>query len=686
MEDKIEEKIEEAKGKAKSTQPRFNATKDTNDLFMQFVNIVEDEELREPTYSPDSRKRDEWLLNFVSKEPHLQGVINSVTSIDKNRGWSVIGGRNQVNRITQMLHSFNAAPGLSGWRPGFGSSSASFWQTDMGAVVELGRDGKRGPVRGLFHVDPTKCVLSGNPQYPLKYYPSAYGKVGRWTTDQFFRVTSSPDIREKYNGLGKCAVSRCIELAMLTVALYRHDEEKLALRAPHAMLLLSGIKQQQFKDALNAHKAEMDAEQMKYYGALMVLASAAQHTDGKLISMSETPSGFSLREWMDMIMFGYALCFGYDASEFWPVQYGALGRGNETQIQHEKATGKGRLEFVLGWQEQFQNYLPDSIEFEFDQRDEQGDLVHAQVKKAWADELAVMMKASQYNEALITRDEARFLASEVELISSTWAPTDEVAATDQNEDDKDPTIEDSSFSTSVEPIAQSTIAKFKDEKFIKRLRQQKLDTKPSIHVAAHLFQNEQIVEYIYPANTTIVLWDKGSDVFNQELYSCYKFPRMEEMKEMSRARGEGDINVTVNIPERAPEPRRQSSEGGFTVPEISISPVIKMADQLPPTVQVDVHIPEQPTPIVNINVPEQPAPIINNEINVPEQSAPIVNNEINIPEQPAPEIIVNVPESLAPIVNINPEIIVEMPAEKKKTISVERDEEGKITKLKEQSK
>ncbi|NIV32859.1 MAG: hypothetical protein GWN58_26455, partial [Anaerolineae bacterium] len=63
------------------------------------------------------------------------------------------------------------------------------------------------------------------------------------------------------------------------------------------------------------------------------------------------------------------LITGTDASEFWPVQTGALGRGRETEIQHRKAASKGAMEFALAYQEQLQNELPDSLLFEFEQRD-----------------------------------------------------------------------------------------------------------------------------------------------------------------------------------------------------------------------------------------------------------------------------------------------------------------------------
>src|SRR5690242_20297214 len=124
-----------------------------------------------------------------------------------------------------------------------------------------------------------------------------------------------------------------------------------------------------------ARDAALAGENYKYFDAVAVLASGAADVDAKLVALSQLPAGFDRRTFTDLLMFGYALVFGYDPIEFWPVQFGALGRGNETQIQHDKATGKGGLDFALGFQEQLQENLPDTLQYDLDQRDQDADLI-----------------------------------------------------------------------------------------------------------------------------------------------------------------------------------------------------------------------------------------------------------------------------------------------------------------------
>lgn len=533
---------------ARSQQPRFNTAVNPNEFFARLIQIFSDEDPL-PPYEKDSRKLDKWLMKFVKTEPHLNGVLSSVTAIDKNRGWSVTGGRNQVRRITDMLHNFEAAPGLVGWRPGFGFASKSFWSTNMGSVVELGRRGAGGPLGKLFTVDPSRCVLVGDPVLPLKYYPP-HGKVQKWDVDDYFRIASNVDLDEEFNGLGECAVYRAVGIAQIMVALMRHNSESLLARAPRGLLLLSGIREDQWDAAMAARDAELDADEVKYFGALAVLASAATSVDAKLLALSQLPQAFNLKDWMDMTMYGYSLCFGYDPSEFWPVQYGALGRGNETQIQHEKATGKGRLDFVLGFQEQLQRFLPPTVDYAVEQRDDQGDLLHASVLQAWVNVAKTMYEATDVSGLpLITNEEARVLLAEFGVIPSTWSPTADVHSTDTDDAEDDPVVDQPSDATGTggrtttppgegvakNPVAASPTAQEIRYNFLPPYRakiREALLSSPRVYLAAERFPDEPIMRYEYskefPRGRMFEMWESGADLLKPIYHPSVAVPSLEQ--------------------------------------------------------------------------------------------------------------------------------------------------------------
>lgn len=480
-----------AKPKSYTRQPRF--TEPTPEQFfvnvLQWTNLASEEV---PNYQTDTRELDKWLTEFWHLEPHLAGVLNSVISIDANRGWTLTGGRNQVLRWTQILHNWMAAPGVAGWRPGCSSASLSYYTSNLGGVVELGRDGKDGPVRKLYHVDPTVCKMTGDTTTPLSYYPGS-GKQQKWSESDYMRVVSMPSILEKMRGVGYCALMRCLTLAQIMVAVYQHDKEALGAQAPRGLLLLSGVSERQWKQAMVARKAELEGEGLQYYNAVAVLASSGmEQIDAKLVALSQLPANFDMQRFTSMLMYGYALCFGYDPSEFYPVQFGSLGRGTEGEVQHMKATSKGGMNFALALQEQLQreDVLPPTLAYEFEERDDEGMMLAAQAADAWVTTYRNAREAGLQvdGEGAISREEMRVLLSEQNIIPREWTfQNEEVEATDEEE-------------------AETQYMK------------QRLLEMPNVWRAAERFPEEPIVRYQYPSNKLKVLWMRADELFKPRVF------------------------------------------------------------------------------------------------------------------------------------------------------------------------
>lgn len=391
-----------------SRQPRF---RDSRRMFNTIVNWIRLADLEEPAYSTDSRKRDKFLSTFWKREPHLAGVVHAVVSIDKNRGWSLVGGRNQVMAFQQVLKNYDG----EGWRYGLSRSAQSFYTTDLGAVIEIGRDGENGPMRGLYHVDSTRCKLTGNINYPLTYYPAQEKEID-FRPQDYFRVTSMPSTDETHYGLGLCAISRALEFAKLMVGVYMHDQEQLGARAPRGLMLLQNISEEQWQQALEMREAELSAIGRKYFNGVMVLASeGVDQVDAKLIALSQLPAGFDMQKTVDLIMFGYALVFGYDPAEFWPVQASVIGRTKESDSQERKATGKGGQNFILDLQEKIQSELPSTLFFEFDQRDSAAELADATLKAQY-----IELTSLAYEKGLLDREEARSMLADFGVIDRDW--------------------------------------------------------------------------------------------------------------------------------------------------------------------------------------------------------------------------------------------------------------------------
>jgi hypothetical protein len=419
-----------------SQQPRFNEVKPSQ-FFTSLFRFFNTDIQNEPSHSVNSRERDVWLSKVWKLEPYMAGVINSVTSIDKNRGWTITGGRNQVRRFSKMLHErFFYAPDLSGWRMSFGGSALSYYTSDLGSVTEIGRDGQNGPVDSLYFTDPARCTLTGRFDFPLKYDPTD-GNEQPWAREDYFRIASLPDTAEQLYGLGYCALSRCIELLKIMVGIYQYDNEMLLNKAPRGLLLLKGITQEQWEEAMTARTAKLEGDEKRYYGAVNVLAQVdpGVELEAQLTALSSLPAEFNQQIFTDLLMFGYALIFGYDPREFWPVTGGQLGTATETEAQHRKAGAKGGLDFTLGYAEKLQEEFPDTVQFEFEERDLDGELANAEVEQAQADVVTGIYESGlREGSSLVSRNEARIMLADRGLIDTAWTENEEEAIATDTED------------------------------------------------------------------------------------------------------------------------------------------------------------------------------------------------------------------------------------------------------------
>lgn len=468
------ERLERARDQAKSRQPRLqNKRPDDINFYASVLSWVNAASDQEPEYKADSRNRDIWLSHFWKREPHWAGVISQVNMIDANRGWTLTGGRNQVLRFIPVLRD---ADDGSGWRQYASQQSTGFYTTDMGALTEIGRDGEFGPMRSIYHLDPTKCYLTGDRQRPLRYSRNKEA----WEPQDFFRLASMKHIMEEFNGLGFCATSRVLDMSKIMLAVYNHELEMLGSRAPKGLMLLQNISQGQWEEAMKVRDARLDSNMAKYYGAVAVIAQeGVDSIDAKLVALSQLPDGFNLEMFTNLLMYAYALCIGYDPTEFWPVQAGQLGRGRETDIQHRKGTGKGGLNFMLAMQEAMQNELPETLHFEFEQRDQEGVLLDAKVAQAWAD-VVMTLRGKQRSttpgpddpsgdgtttldgaESVITADEARTLLAIHGVVPSEWVRTDEEAkATDVKEIERDRLLENDTVRRAINQFPMEPIIEY----------------------------------------------------------------------------------------------------------------------------------------------------------------------------------------------------------------------------------
>lgn len=531
-------------------QPRYDPNdprhkdKNTHALFIgQVLNLATKIIYEEPEYKPDSRKRDRWLGQVWRVEPLTQGVVFSMVERDKNRGWSLTGPLSTVRNTKEMLHM---AEGGAGWREHVNLLATSYYASDIGAlpqwyrgtaqtVVEDDYTIQVPPLKAIFSYDPTRCKLTSNWQTPLRYYPpniltvfstrtTGKGKKRRPKQESepydlilgnVGRFCSMREVREEYNGLGWCFMSRVTTLIRLLVAVLGSYQESLENRAPQGFLLLDGISQQQFVDLMGGYEAALDRLKQQFFGGTFVIANEGiRPTKAEFVRVSQAPDGFDLTDFVELVMKGMALAAGYPVDEFWSIQSNSFGRGRETEVIDRRAGGKGRNAFANAHQEQLQRpgVLSKRVHFEYEKHDAQDRVSSATVAQEWLKAGELALKVGMPAEAVLS-----WMVDEGILPPRATDAVEDSVVTDTSD------IQKSDLATTVAGTERAI-----GRRSLQRQRQQVLenpDLYDKLHDASAEGEGDPVVRYTYSIDANgwdeqrqIVLWDSPKEALRPSHY------------------------------------------------------------------------------------------------------------------------------------------------------------------------
>jgi len=413
-----------------SIQPRFETTRDQANWLWTIWDAYAGDAI--PPWG--SSGRTDKLIEFSKAEPILSGALASMVSKAISLDWQIEGGRNRVRRYQEILAEAEAG---QGWSFFLDRLLQDYLVTDLGGVVELGRQGPGGPVVGLFNLDAGTLALTGNADFPLRYQPrlASGGLSGRavpLAPSDFGRIVDMPSTQEHRFGLGFCAVSRALKAARVLLALYNYDEERLADMPLPGIVAITGMTQTEVKAAFDLYKASREAKEQTTFKGLLWLAAQASPINPIKVDFTPfagIPEGFDREQAVTHYVYTLSLDFGVDVREFWPAsQTGATKAEAEVQAQKAKGKGFGRMlasvERMINW-----DVLPEGLAFRFDQQDSEDDLLREGVRAAAVDNVRKLWEpAMGAGAGIITTDEARRWLVELDAAPDWLHATDQVTA------------------------------------------------------------------------------------------------------------------------------------------------------------------------------------------------------------------------------------------------------------------
>lgn len=382
-----------------SVQPR--ARGETSTMGSIFTMLIKTGEVISPWWS---QGRDTELRSFWKKTDQLSGAMYTFSSKIKTIPFSVIPRDTTIKSHQRMADEWTDKLTYDiEFNQGYGVFVSKFIEdlvgTDNGAFMEIIGEGDpldaiEGQALGIANLDSTRCLRTGDPEYPVVYQSPNGGRYKLHYTRVGF-ASQMPSADESMHGVGFCAISRAISTAQNLWDIAQYHAEKLGSQQKRAILLAKGG-----LDPIVVGKSLESATSMalnKGFARYMPVAIIGDRTipaaDLALIDLVSLPDGFDFRTSTEIGMAMIALAFGMDISELYPGQGG--GTRAEALIQHLKQRGKGPGETLQTLENIFNSkVLPNVLEIKFDFQDDAEDRQAAEIHQVRANSYQTELTAA----------------------------------------------------------------------------------------------------------------------------------------------------------------------------------------------------------------------------------------------------------------------------------------------------
>ncbi len=336
-------------------------------------------------------RRDKDLRSFVIASDQLKGAIYNFISRLASIPFRIIPEdktvATHVRQAKEWQHRLEFTPELfAGYRTLIQKILADYLEADNGMFIEIVAPGPKdtpivGEVTTVNALDSTRCVRTNNPEFPVIYEAPRGGRFKLHRSRVAF-ASQLPSADEEMNGVGICAVSRCLDAAQNLLDMDVFRQEKLGSRPGRAVIIASGgLSPKIVGSAIEASISASDARGLTRY-SLMPIVGSPNLPDGALtiVDLASLPDGFKFKEATDIGMAIIALALGVDARELFPATGGGATRA-DALIQHVKQRGKGFADVIQTLTHIFDNFvLPPFLRIEYDLQDDAQDRQEAEIQ------------------------------------------------------------------------------------------------------------------------------------------------------------------------------------------------------------------------------------------------------------------------------------------------------------------
>lgn len=363
-----------------------------------------------------SKRRDAALRNLAFQSDFFQGAAYKVsaklTDVPfqvRPRDPSIKSHRRQAeDYVSTLVEGSELGAGWGVWLPKF---LLSLWTQDNGAFSEILGDGDpegpiKGPALGLKVLDPSRCIRTSNPIYPV-IYTTTQGKRIKFHYTRIIFTSQMPDPAEEMYNVGHCWLSRCSNAIQNLVDIGIFKQEKLGSRPQRRMVIGKGVEAYEIWDAFRRAEMQMDAQGLRRYAKNVVLGGLTKDDSIETIDLTDASTLSDEQVMTEIGVFLLAMTGGFPPRWIWPATTTGATKA-DAESQHLAGISSGGqilqdIAYMLGGSERGLNhiagkFLPPHLMMTFDYQDDQQDRDSADTKNVRSQVWDRNIKAGLINE------------------------------------------------------------------------------------------------------------------------------------------------------------------------------------------------------------------------------------------------------------------------------------------------
>jgi hypothetical protein len=385
-----------------------------------------------PAYG--TREREFALRNWyrMDEQVLVRGAFSGLAKHIGNLPWEITGddtpsevfagmsqelgytGDTGVEYFQAILRHANFG---AGWGQLMTQVVCDFLRYDTGAFIEVIGGGDSygeltGAITGIAHLDPLRCLPTGDPRYPVIYY-DRWGGLHVMHFTRIIQLQDMNDGDEFRPGYGDSALARAISIAARQMWQVRYINAYLDDEAAPGLDIIGGITKGMFDEVEAKFKMQQQMDSKPIWGKRMRFFTAGANVSPEIksIQWQTAPEKFDFRVYTDIDVDTLALAMGIDRLDLMQLSGGgAIGSEGQSIIMHQKSKGKTIGFLITELERRFNDILPDGYTFGFKYRDEQEAKTEAEKANLWGD---FVQKAKEF---LTPAQVQILLASNIEAV------------------------------------------------------------------------------------------------------------------------------------------------------------------------------------------------------------------------------------------------------------------------------